>query len=136
MTPHPLAMAYLRAFAAAHHARGHVVPTGMPSPRAAMRRARDAWQKAGCPLEVEEAPKPAPVTVPCQLVADDGWLGAAVVVRVTQRRLFVEHSWGVGPARTSAYSRKTGRRVYWPSMRVVDPEAAAAAWLRANGGGA
>jgi len=53
--PHPLALAYLRAFAAAHHARGHVVPTGMPSPAMQMHRARDAWQRAGCPLEVEAA---------------------------------------------------------------------------------
>jgi hypothetical protein len=53
--PHPLALAYLRAFAAAHHARGHVVPTGMPTPAMQMHRARDAWQRAGCPLEVEAA---------------------------------------------------------------------------------
>lgn len=52
---HPLALAYLRAFAEAHHARGHVVPTGMPSPAMQMHRARAAWQGAGCPLEVEPA---------------------------------------------------------------------------------
>ena len=136
--PHPLALAYLRAFAEAHHARGHVVPTGMPSPAMQMHRARDAWQKAGCPLEVWEvpSPKPEPVAVPCRLAADDGWTGPGVVLRVTPRHLFVAPPWGVGPVRTRAYSRKTGWRIYWPNVRVINHKDVAAEWLRANGGGA
>lgn len=134
MTPHPLALAYLRAFAEAHHARGHVVPTGMPSPAMTMHRARDAWQRAGCPVEVEPAPKP--VTVPCQLADDNGWTGSGVVVRVTRWHLHVACGTAEEHGQTSAYGRKTGRRVYWPNMRVIDPKDVAAAWLRANGGAA
>ena len=133
---HPLALAYLRAAAEAHHARGHVVPTGMPSPRAAMRRARDAWQRAGCPVEAE-APS-SPVAVPCALTNNDGWTGPGVVLRVTSRHIFAapkddDRHHGL----VIAYHRKTGKstgRRYWRGISVVDPEAAAAAWLRANGG--
>lgn len=135
MTPHPLALAYLRAFAAAHHARGHVVPTGMPSLAMQMHRARDAWRKAGCPLEVE-APT-GPVAVPCTFTSNNGWTGPGVVVRVTRRHLFAAVKHGDKHGYTSAFSRKTGveaSRRYWRNIRVADPEAVAAEWLRANGG--
>lgn len=55
---HPLALAYLRAFAAAHGAAE--VPMGVRSPALAMHRAQAAWVAAGCPIDWDGRPEICP----------------------------------------------------------------------------
>lgn len=130
MTPHPLALAYLRAFAEAHHARGHVVPTGMSSPAMQMHRARDAWQRAGCPLEA------GPPTVGCLVdLNGEGQVGC-VLLLVGRKYLHVALGTAERHACAELFDRRTGHNVERYGVRVVDHEAAADAWLRANRGGA
>lgn len=139
---HPLGVAYLEAAAVVHSAKetsdGPAAPPEQSTPAMRMHRALIAWQAAGCPVKVGASPNP--VAVPCTLTSNDGWTGPGVVVRVTSRHIFAapkddDRHHGL----VIAYHRKTGKstgRRYWHNISVVDPKAAAAAWLRANGGGA
>lgn len=136
---HPLALAYLEAAAAVYRAKeisdGPVAPPEQSTPAMRKHRALIAWQRAGCPVK-EGAPEP--VTVPCTLANDDGWTGPGVVLRVTSRHIFAAPREGDRHGYVCAYARKSGKSAgkrYWSNIRVVNPEAAAAAWLRANGGG-
>lgn len=137
---HPLGVAYLEAFAEVHRAKetsdGPAAPPEQSTPAMRMHRALIAWQAAGCPVKVETPSNP--VAVPCTLTNNDGWTGPGVVLRVTARHIFAAPREGDGHGLVVAYHRKTGKstgRRYWRDISVVDPEAAAADWLRANGGG-
>lgn len=63
---HPLALALLRAEAAAYRASEGVTgahPDDPPHPAMAAARARMAWVRAGCPVDVaDERPKLKPLT--------------------------------------------------------------------------
>lgn len=135
---HPLGVAYLEAAAVVHRAKetsdGHAAPPEQSTPAMRMHRALIAWQAAGCPVKVGVSPNP--VAVPCTLTNNDGWTGPGVVLRVTPRYIFAAPKQGDGHGLVVAYSRKAGKsagRRYWRGISVVDPDAAAAAWLRANG---